>query len=299
MIRDFEEIKEKFIVDEAEYPKEKIAELMEIMLKYLRVSKGGQVVIIKSVPGRKTLQLILSARLIASKVDEAIGQEISREELLNYSYLSKDVFRTRFNELLKDGFAEKKGDNIKAKNILLVERFLKNLKSTSVEREMTKKPSLKKSKKSKINSIHGNNKSQVDVDTAYEMLAKFLNRKKDKIKEIIPIRDDGSFKFDKKFEGSKYAKQQECILLSAYVFFFGFNLPSFYSNEISKICKDSYIDPSGLKDAFKNLKKQGLISKESANSKKNILKEDGKKKAATLLKKIIPTEESEKDEKSK
>jgi len=123
----FSQIKNQFIVDEAEYPQEKISHLMEIMLKFLRVSKDGQVVVVKSVPTRKILQLILSARFIANKVDKSIKEEISKEELLTYSYLKKDVFTARFNEILREGFSEKNGDALKAKNILLVERFLEKI----------------------------------------------------------------------------------------------------------------------------------------------------------------------------
>lgn len=127
MIDKFEQVKNQFIVDEAEYPKEKLVHLMEIMLKFLRISKGGQVVIVKNVPTRKILPLILCSRFIANKVDKKIKESLSREELLTYSYLKKEVFNARFNELIRENFAKKEGDNVKAANILMVERFLEKL----------------------------------------------------------------------------------------------------------------------------------------------------------------------------
>ena len=99
---------------------------MEIMLKYLRVGKDGQVIIIKNVSTRKTLPLILSARFIANKVDKNIKEHLSREELSTYSLLKKDVFVARFNEIIRDGFVERNDDEIKVRNILLIERFLEN-----------------------------------------------------------------------------------------------------------------------------------------------------------------------------
>lgn len=140
----FEEIKNRFIVDEAEYPQEKFAELMEIMLEYLRISKDGQVVIVKTVPTRKILSLILSARFVANKVDKQIPDDVTKDELLNYSYLQKEVFSARFSELLREGFADLSQNKVKAKNILLVERFLKHLngeqKQFIIQRPAAKNP---------------------------------------------------------------------------------------------------------------------------------------------------------------
>ena len=127
MEKKFTDIKNKFIVDQAQYPEEKLSRLMEIMLKYLRVSKEGQVVIIKNVSTRKILPLILSARFIANKVDKEIKELITKDELLAYSLLQKEVFRSRFSELSKEGFAESSDKGVKSRNILLVERFLEKL----------------------------------------------------------------------------------------------------------------------------------------------------------------------------
>ncbi len=127
MIEKFEEIKKRFIIDEAEYPPEKLEHLIKIMLNFVRVSKDGQVVIIKNVPTRKILPLILSARFVANKVEKNIKESIEREELKNYSYLDKMVFNARFADLKKEGFIEKDKEPLKAKNILLVERFLEKL----------------------------------------------------------------------------------------------------------------------------------------------------------------------------
>jgi hypothetical protein len=98
------------------------------MLNFARVGKDGQVVIIKKIPARKVLALILSARFVANKVDKKIGEGLKREELKNYSYLDSAIFNARFHDLIKEGFVEKDKEPIKAKNILLVERFLEQLK---------------------------------------------------------------------------------------------------------------------------------------------------------------------------
>ena len=130
MTEKFDDLKNQFIVDTAEYPKEKLSKMMQIMLKFVKVSKDGQVVLMQDIPTRKVLYLILSARFVANKIDKSIKQEVGRDELFTYSYLKKEVFTARFNELVRDGFAEKKDDHVQAKNILLVERFLEKLGDT-------------------------------------------------------------------------------------------------------------------------------------------------------------------------
>ena len=57
----------------------------------------------------------------------AVFSKMSKKELETYSRLKKAVFTARFNEMLREGFASEEGDSFKARNILLVERFLNEL----------------------------------------------------------------------------------------------------------------------------------------------------------------------------
>lgn len=121
----FDKAVNNFIVDEEEYSKEKITPLIEILSKFCKITKKGDVFPLKDIPTRKILKLILSARLVAHFVDKNISAEMSREELKAYSMMKNEVFTTRFNEMLRENFAEEKNKNFSAKNILLVEQFLK------------------------------------------------------------------------------------------------------------------------------------------------------------------------------
>lgn len=126
--QNFEKIKKDFIVDEEEYSKDKLSSLMSKLSSFCKITKDGQVILMKKVSTRKMLKLILSARFIANAVNKSILPEVGKDELKAYSSMKNDVFNTRFNEILRENFAEKKNDKLKSKNILLVEQFLENLK---------------------------------------------------------------------------------------------------------------------------------------------------------------------------
>lgn len=125
---EFEKTKKEFIVDEEEYSKGQLSLLMSQLLKFCKVTKNGQVMVIKKVSTRKILKLILSAKFIAHKADKTIVGNVTREELKVYSGMKDNVFTARFNELLKENFVDKKENKLSAKNILLVEQFLQSLK---------------------------------------------------------------------------------------------------------------------------------------------------------------------------
>lgn len=125
----FGDLKEGFIVDKEEYSKEKVKGLVEIVSSFCKVTKKGEVFILKKVSTRKVLKLILGARFIAHILDNSIPEEVSRKELEAYSNMKKKVFIARFNEMLRENFAEKEENSkLKAKNILVLEQFLEQLK---------------------------------------------------------------------------------------------------------------------------------------------------------------------------
>jgi hypothetical protein len=126
---EFEKTKKEFIIDQDEYSKSKLSELMGMMLNFCKVTKDGQVVILEKVPTRKAIKLIVSARFVAHAAEASISETITREELKAYSGIKDAVFLARFNEMLRENFAEEKDKRIKAKNILLIEQFLRSLKN--------------------------------------------------------------------------------------------------------------------------------------------------------------------------
>jgi hypothetical protein len=122
--QNFDKVKKEFIVDQEEYSKSQLSKLMSILLNFCKITRDGQVIIMKKIATRKILKLILSARFVAHAADDSIHETITREELKAYSRIKDAVFTTRFNDMLRENFAEKKDNVIKAKNILLIEQFL-------------------------------------------------------------------------------------------------------------------------------------------------------------------------------
>jgi len=124
---EFEKAKKDFIINSKEYTKENLTKLMQAISNFAKVGEDGEVVIIKKISTRKVLKLILAARFVAHEVEDSISSDVSKNELETYSGLKKPIFIARYNEILREGFAKKDGESFKAKNILLVEKFLSEL----------------------------------------------------------------------------------------------------------------------------------------------------------------------------
>ncbi len=131
---DFEKIKKEWIVNEEEYSKTKLSDLILKLSSSCKITKNGQVIVSKNLSGRKILKFILSARFVANAADSSIPREITREELKAYSGLKDKVFASRLSDMLRENFAEKIDDkNIRAKNILFIERFLNDFKNENIK----------------------------------------------------------------------------------------------------------------------------------------------------------------------
>jgi len=128
MTNDFETAKKNFIIDQEEYSRPKLTELMNKLYKWVKVTKEGQLILLKKIPTRKVLRLLISARFIAHLASSEISVGLSKEELKAYSRLQDNVFSTRLSETFRDKFAEEKDGLIQIKNIFLIEQFLGVLK---------------------------------------------------------------------------------------------------------------------------------------------------------------------------
>ncbi len=102
-----EELKEKFIVDD-ELPNERLARLAEKALGHCVVHKNGSVELSDSrLSGKDQVRLVLSARLIASKLDTSLSDEVTVEQIAEYTGLPKNQAAARAKECLDERFAER------------------------------------------------------------------------------------------------------------------------------------------------------------------------------------------------
>ena len=77
---DYEKIKKEFIVNSKEYSKEKLSELMGKLVNFAKVGDKGEVVVLKKIPTRKILKLIISAKFIAHEVENSIPADVSKRD---------------------------------------------------------------------------------------------------------------------------------------------------------------------------------------------------------------------------
>jgi hypothetical protein len=102
-----DELKEQFLVD-GEVHKERLAQLVQKALEHCVVHKNGAVELRhKSLGGRDQVKLVLSARLLASKLDESLSCDVTVEEIAESTGLPKNQVAARAKDCLDDRFAER------------------------------------------------------------------------------------------------------------------------------------------------------------------------------------------------
>jgi len=285
-------IEEFFIEDDKKFKEEDLLRTINSLKKYAKLlGREGKVHIErKNLSKADKLKIFLVVRFLGSelaalKPELKINPQIKVADIDSISTflgVSRENARSRMSSLVNEDFAKRTSiGNIEVKSFQ-INRFIEYLEELDMPKQKSKKQIKNKPLVKKISEG-----PKINVEEIYSRLENYLKIDKTKIKKFIYIGESGSFKFDAIFEGSKYAKQKICSLLSAYILFFGFGRKTFQSREINVICKNSYVDVTDLRDAIKQLKKQGLIAKENKGSQSNYLKEKGKNKAEKLLTDLI------------
>lgn len=99
-------MKKKFIIDVANYDKNRLGSQVERILKLCKIDPKGRVLInVKGMTQKDKLKLVLVARFLANKLDEKIDSKVSNSEL---SYiLNAPIYqaRARASEIVREGFA--------------------------------------------------------------------------------------------------------------------------------------------------------------------------------------------------
>ncbi len=123
-----DDLRGQFVVDD-DVRNEKLEELINRMLPHCVVRKNGSVELKRSgLAGKQRVKLVLAARLLASKLDDAIAEEVAVEQISDYTGLPKDQAAARAKECLdrNGSLSEAPGCSYKAR-ILKVEEFLSGL----------------------------------------------------------------------------------------------------------------------------------------------------------------------------
>jgi len=289
------EIEGFFIEDEKKYKQEDIIRLISKLKQYAKlVGKEGRVHIEdKSLSGTDRSKVFLIARYLGSELSKlkpelGIKRDIALVTTQEFAeFLSKDEpnARARISQLVDEGFAKRPAKGSVQVEPFQIERFLGELEKQ--ENEITIRSKNKKSqamKKTKATTKKEEPKSfKIEEKIFFDNLSRFLSINEEKLKDLIYVRNNGSFKFHNMPGKTKTEKQKKCILCSGFLYLFGLQKRTFQSREVSDICFHSSIDPNGIKDTIKYMKGIGLINKAEKHSQENILSTKGKEEAKKIL----------------
>ena len=130
----FEELKEQFLVDD-QIVRDRLERLMEKALPHCAVHKNGTVEVRRSdLSGKDQVKVVLSARLIASKLDESLSSDVTVDQIAEYTGLPKNQATARAKECLDEKFAERTARGSYKARVRKVEEFFEELGQTKAAR---------------------------------------------------------------------------------------------------------------------------------------------------------------------
>lgn len=188
-MKDEKNIKTKFIVDEKDYTKEKLIKLAEIAVKYVKVSKNGDVLIedLSLSPDNK-MRLSLVARFIAHTFDENISKSIKLSEMVKILNERLEAVGSRMSQLVKSGFAKKISRGNYMALHYRIEAFLLELDSPPEDSFSKTKTSKKKRRKNKHMRGIGADIKELINDNFFDT-PKTIKEVKEKLKEEVKFHD--------------------------------------------------------------------------------------------------------------
>jgi hypothetical protein len=125
---DLKELAERFLVNDEATP-ERLGDLIRKLLPNCVVHKSGAVEISRrNASGKDLVRIVLSARLVASKLDGAsVSSEVTTKEIAQYTGLPKDQASARAKEIVDEGFADRTAKGSYKARLHKVEMFLRQL----------------------------------------------------------------------------------------------------------------------------------------------------------------------------
>jgi predicted mannosyl-3-phosphoglycerate phosphatase (HAD superfamily) len=125
---DLDKLSEQFLVSE-EPSRDRLGGLIQRLLPHCVVRKNGTVDITHSDrPGKELVKLVLSARLVASKLKgSSVISEVTAEEISEYTGLPKNQAAARAKESVDDKFAERVGRGSYRARLQKVEQFVQGI----------------------------------------------------------------------------------------------------------------------------------------------------------------------------
>lgn len=145
------DLKNSFIVDEDSYTREKVQKFAEKALKFAKISKDGQILIEKhNLPTDDKIKLCLVVRFIAHNFDNNIISSATLSEIKDIVSESTEATGSRLSKITKSGFAKKIERGTYQAMPHKIEPFLDELSlSEGKDRKSTASPSNKRKQSAK------------------------------------------------------------------------------------------------------------------------------------------------------
>jgi hypothetical protein len=122
-----EELRDKFLIDD-EVRTERLERLINKALPHCVVHRNGSVELKQEgLAGKDQVKLVLTARVIASKLDESVSDEVAVDQIAEYTGLPKNQAAARAKECLDERFAERSSRGTYKARLMKIEEFLNAL----------------------------------------------------------------------------------------------------------------------------------------------------------------------------
>lgn len=289
------EIEGFFIEDEKKYKQEDISRLISKLKQYAKlVGKEGRVHIEdKSLSGTDRSKMLLIARYLGSELSKLKPElgikkdiaSVTTKEFAEFLSIDEPNARARISQLVDEGFAKRPTKGSVQVEAFQIERFLDTFKRSDEKTLVRLKTKTKNPKKTKIQKQESEI-NVIDKEKIIDNLSTSLSSDKEKVKDLIHIRDNGTFKFHHMPGDSNAEKQQNCVLCSGFIYLVGFQKKTFTSRELTNVCHNSDVKIDGLNYTLRHMKERKLITKAARRSQENILREKGETQAKKMLQEL-------------
>jgi len=164
-MRDDNGIKNLLIVDGSNYSKQIMEEFAKKLIKYAKISKNGDIIILdSSLPPDDKLRIALVLRFIAHTFDDTIPETITLKELANLLSERLEAVGSRLSKIMKnEKFAKKIKKGVYLVQYFVIDKFLTDLENKEHSIGSGKKRTTKSGSKRKDKVVTGVGKDILEL----------------------------------------------------------------------------------------------------------------------------------------
>ena len=151
------DIKNLLIVDGDNYSKQMMEEFAKKLIKYAKISKNGDIIILdSSLSPDDKLRIALVLRFIAHTFDDTIPETITLKELANLLSERLEAVGSRLSQIMKkENFAKKVNKGVYIAQYFVIDKFLTDLENKEHSIGSGKKRATKSGSKRKDKAVTG------------------------------------------------------------------------------------------------------------------------------------------------